>query len=445
MPRRRRGRHGIGAEVEPYQVDETAEIEDEDRDEEFDQAPERPRRRALRRRRRRRALGRVGIATIVGAVAVAGLLALPYYAARERHAEDERANKNAITAGQRPITTLVFGTHERDAPDEQEAMWLMLFFYDPKDREGTAVHIPAHTAAEIPGRGLNGLNGAYASGGIPLLLVSVENLLGIQIDRYLELSDKDARVLFQETGPISVDIPEDVRVPAGKSKARLWFVAGQRELSARELVRLLYIRGLDTDDIDFGSRQLAFWDGVFEKFDNDPQSLARAITESAAALAESDATPRQLAVFFAGLTDLPRVSFTLTSLPVRAVAAGVDELYGTDATEIKEFVSATFDDSRPPGDEIRVQILNGNGVPGIGQEVAQRLVGQGFRVILSGNARSLDYKETLIVTYDPTDRGQALADRAKEILGVGEVQVSVQQQGIVDLTIVIGKDFLQTL
>jgi len=51
----------------------------------------------------------------------------------------------------------------------------------------------------------------------------------------------------------------------------------------------------------------------------------------------------------------------------------------------------------------------------------------------------------LIVSYDDSEKGLDLAERAKELLGVGEVQIAGQQQGIVDLTIVVGKDFLDTL
>jgi hypothetical protein len=94
-------------------------------------------------------------------------------------------------------------------------------------------------------------------------------------------------------------------------------------------------------------------------------------------------------------------------------------------------------------DDVRVQVLNGNGVPGIGEEVAARLQGEDFRVILSGNAQRLDYRKTLIVTYDESPQGQKQAERAQDLLGVGEVQVSAQGQGIVDLTIVVGKDFVR--
>jgi hypothetical protein len=207
----------------------------------------------------------------------------------------------------------------------------------------------------------------------------------------------------------------------------------------------MYVRGLEVDDIDLGSRHLAIWDGLFDRFENDPRGLMRAIRANAAVLAESDADADEIARFFERLAELPRASFHLVSLPVQPVAAGEDELYSTDPKEIQGFVAATLPGADRGAAQTRLQILNGNGEPGIGKEVAQRLVGEGFRVILSGNARRLDYERTLIVTYDSSDKGLALAERAKRLLGVGEVQISAQRQGIVDLTIVVGKDFLRTL
>ena len=108
-----------------------------------------------------------------------------------------------------------------------------------------------------------------------------------------------------------------------------------------------------------------------------------------------------------------------------------------------EFIANTVGGANELGTAARVQVLNGNGVPGIGQEVAQRLVGEGFRVILSGNSRNLNTRQTRIVSYDESVAGLRTAERAQRLLGVGEVQISSQGQGIVDLTIVVGRDFLR--
>jgi hypothetical protein len=176
---------------------------------------------------------------------------------------------------------------------------------------------------------------------------------------------------------------------------------------------------------------------------SDGAELASAVKSAGAALGESDASAEEHGAFFAALADLPPEDLTITALPVRPISAGESELYATDEAELLAFVEETIgiDQERPQ--EIRVQVLNGNGVPGIGQEVASQLVGEGFRVILSGNARRLNYRKTLVIAYDNSAEGVALAERARDLLGVGEVQVSAQQQGIVDLTIVVGKDFLR--
>jgi hypothetical protein len=277
-----------------------------------------------------------------------------------------------------------------------------------------------------------------------LLLVAVENLLGVQVDRYVELSDSDARVLFQATGDITVDVPTEVHVKAGVNQTRLLFPEGPQLLPPKFLEYLLYVGGVDGDESDLGSRHLAFWDALFDHFGESPGELGAALEQAAPALGESDADSDELAAFFENLVEIPGDERSLVTLPVRQVAVGGDELYEVDTEKLAAFMEDTLGSKPRVGDEIRVQILNGNGEPGIGEEVAEKLSEENFRVILSGNARSLDYEETLVVTYDPSTEGQAIARRARDLIGVGEVQVSAQGQGIVDLTIVVGEDFLET-
>lgn len=401
-----------------------------------------PRRAALQQRRRagrrrRLALG-AGALAAVAAAAVAGGVVL-----RDRAGSPQPSTSEAPPVAADPLlTTLVFGTRER--ADEPSAVWLSLLGYDAERGRGTIIYIPAHTAVEVPGHGLQGL-GESLSDGVPLLLVATENLVGVPIDRYLELSDADARVLFEAVAPVTVDVPREVRVPAGRNQARLLFAEGQQRLPATFLVRLLYTLGIEGDDVELGTRHLAFWQGLTETYSDDPGRLAAAVRASGGALVESDADVSDHAELLRTLVSLDPPQLTMTSLPVRQVSVGGSALYSYDEAEVDALVASTLGRDPSPRDEVRVQILNGNGAPGIGEVVAERLVGQGFRVILSGNAQRLDYQRTLIITYDATAQGEALAERARRRLGVGQVQVSAQQQGIVDLTIVVGKDFLRTL
>ncbi|HEX2241397.1 MAG TPA: LCP family protein [Actinomycetota bacterium] len=348
------------------------------------------------------------------------------------------------------LTTLVVGTHESATGGRDRTIWMTLLSWDEREEQGAVIYIPAHTATEIPGRGLQAVGDALTTGGIPLLLVATENLLGVTIDRYVELSDKDALVLFEEVGPISIDVPNEVRVAAGRQRERLIFVPGQQQLPPPFLVRLLYTVGIDGDDVELGLRHIAFWDALLNTFEGEPDALATAVADAAPALRESDTSAEQHGQLLRTLAGSDRQARTVTTLPVsqalpRTLVPGGGELYEADAEEVETFLTQTLGDIAIRESEIRVQILNGNGRPGIGQEVAKRLVGEGFRVLLSGNAKRLNYQRTLIVTYDSSPSGLELADQVKDMLGVGEVQVSRQEQGIVDLTIVVGRDFLRTL
>lgn len=339
-------------------------------------------------------------------------------------------------------TTLVFGTREEET--DSEAVWLTLVAYDRREERGAVIYIPAHAAVEVPGRGLQGVGSALASGGSPLLLVSTENLLGIEIDSYLELSDNDAELLFEAMGPVSVNVPEEVRVSVGSGRARILFTAGLQRLTPNFLTKLLFVRGQDSDDVELGLRHTAFWDALFDAFAAEPQNLGAAVRAAGGALAESDTDPREIARLLTAIAELDSLDRTIAGLPVTQVSVGESELYSVDPDEVASFISDTIDVASGGGDQVRVQVLNGNGVPGIGQQVAERLVGAGFRVVLTGNARRLNYEKTLLITYDDTEKDIAIAERARRLLGVGEFQVSVQEQGIVDLTIVVGRDFLRT-
>ncbi|HVF53884.1 MAG TPA: LCP family protein [Actinomycetota bacterium] len=394
--------------------------------------------------RRRERLRKQGAAGLVATILLSGLAAAGAVFTVQQVTGPDDPKPSATALPEDPVRTmLVIGTNEQKGGPQAGAVWLSLFYANDLEGTGGLIYFPAHTAAEIPGRGLQDLSSALSSGGLPLLLVSVENLFGVPVDSYIELSDKDAQVLFEETGPVSVDVPYEVRVPAGPDQARLLFTEGVQRLDASFMVKLLYTQGIDGDEVELGGRHVVFWDAFFDHFAEDPEALRGAVTDASAALSESDADVEVHAELLTFLAQLPPTERSLVPLPVRQTSVEADELYVADVDEMNELAARAFGEDHAVRDEVRVQILNGNGVPGIGQVVATKLIGQGFRVVLTGNARHLNYSKTLIVTYDSSEEGHALAERAKKLLGVGEIQVSVQQQGIVDLTIVVGKDFVR--
>jgi LytR cell envelope-related transcriptional attenuator len=144
------------------------------------------------------------------------------------------------------------------------------------------------------------------------------------------------------------------------------------------------------------------------------------------------------------LTDADRADAVVEALREaagsRVVLLELEELAdGVFRPSAEQLSRALVDAFGGPAEEaVPVIVLNGNGVPGIGELVAERILPGGFRIAVSDNASSFDHDETLVVVGSPDDVG--LGQRVRDLLGVGSVSVSVGS-GIAPVTVVVGRDF----
>ena len=96
--------------------------------------------------------------------------------------------------------------------------------------------------------------------------------------------------------------------------------------------------------------------------------------------------------------------------------------------------------SVPAGRSVaRLVVLNGNGEPGVGEEVARLLVPEGFRLVANGNAETFNLKRTQILASSEDYLDEARL--ARRLLGTGEVFVGGPPSGVGDVTVVVGDDF----
>jgi hypothetical protein len=118
------------------------------------------------------------------------------------------------------------------------------------------------------------------------------------------------------------------------------------------------------------------------------------------------------------------------------------------AAAVVAFAASILMGTRGGGEEepivlkrVRVQVLNGCGLRGAGREVADALRLKGYDVIDVGNARTFDYRETLVIER------QGAGGRAHEVavaLGVENVVIQRVDGSPYDATVIIGKDFKPT-
>lgn len=85
-----------------------------------------------------------------------------------------------------------------------------------------------------------------------------------------------------------------------------------------------------------------------------------------------------------------------------------------------------------------VVVENGSGEAGVGELVGARIIPEGFRIVVSGNAESFRYEVTQITATG--DEHVDDADAIRDALGAGEVQVTQVPSGLADVVVVTGRD-----
>ncbi len=142
-------------------------------------------------------------------------------------------------AGERPAdqpgrTILLVGSDAREDMTAEERSELgtgsaegrrtdtMLLLYVPPEGNSALVSLPRDSLVSVPGHGKNKLNAAYALGGAPLLIESVEQNTGVRVDAYMEIGFTGLVDVVDAVGGIEVcpesamqDKDAHINIPAG--------------------------------------------------------------------------------------------------------------------------------------------------------------------------------------------------------------------------------------
>lgn len=96
---------------------------------------------------------------------------------------------------------------------------LLVIRLDPSQAKAKVLSMPRDTKVEIPGRGEDKLNAAFAYGGPQLAIETIRKLTGIPIHHYVEINFDGLVGLIDALGGVELCIDEPMRDP----KVNIWF------------------------------------------------------------------------------------------------------------------------------------------------------------------------------------------------------------------------------
>jgi len=234
---------------------------------------------AGRRRHRvvRRVLIGIGVLMLVLALVVGGgawYLTDRYAGNIDRVADvfddlDEETRPAPATPAQEtseePTTFLLVGSDTRVAAEEGEdpsgrSDAIMIARFSGDRQHAQLISIPRDSWVDIPGRGMNKINAAYAFGGPSLLIQTVEQLTQVRIDHYLAIDFDGLIQVTDDLGGVDVVVAETT------SNGPYTFPAGVNQLNGDEARWYLGQRyGLPGGDFDRVKRQQQYLRAMFGK------------------------------------------------------------------------------------------------------------------------------------------------------------------------------------
>jgi hypothetical protein len=267
-----------------------------------------------------------------------------------------------------------------------------------------ALVLPSGMTVVVPGQGETATEGVQALPG-DSMRIGVSNAVGTWANHYAVMDLADLGRVVDREGGLSVNLPD--AYPLGGTVIG----PGETKVSGDQVVSLLHA---DTDDTDL--RWAAVLDGLLQ--------AAPDLTQ--ADLAETDDASAAAAV----LSSSSGAEVQVAPTHVVGGTALVPDQPGFD-----DLIGRTFGTPIP----VKTLVQNGTGQPGVGEAAGRDLIPAGFRIVLSENASTFGHATTTITATGDDHLDDA--NRAKQALGVGDVQVTQVPSGLADVTIVVGRDF----
>lgn len=163
---------------------------------------------------------------------------------------------------------VMFGTdsHDIDVSKGYRSDTIILTKVNFKTGEVRMVNIPRDTRVNIPGHGLTKINAAHSYGGPNLLMKTIQDNFGLNVDYYVKVDYTLVENFVDAIGGVDYNVPYDLIYtdPTDKPPLVINIKAGMQHIDGKDAVKVLRYRG-NTSDIDRINRQQEFLKVVMDQ------------------------------------------------------------------------------------------------------------------------------------------------------------------------------------
>lgn len=360
-----------------------------------------------------------------------------------------------------PSTFLLIGSDSREnLPDDfanvfgsaggQRADVIMLVQVMPDDSVARLLSIPRDLKVDLDGRGTQKINAAYAYGGGSLLVSTVREVTGLPIHHYVEVDFAGFAAIVDEVGGVTINFP----YPARDRKSGLNVAAGSQTLDGETALAFARSRSYEelrgdtwvsanANDIGRMGRQQDLVFAILSQMKR-PSTITQAeeIVSAIGSNLEVDASliDRGILELAWAMRDIrPGGIETYTYPTTTSIIGGIyyelpDEPAASET--LSSFSAGTRSSVIVDPNDVRIEVLNGNGIAGIAGQYGESLADMGYQIESVGDAGTFDVVTTQVVA---SADDVPLADSVVESLGFGVVVPGLPPPGV-HVRIILGAD-----
>jgi polyisoprenyl-teichoic acid--peptidoglycan teichoic acid transferase len=329
---------------------------------------------------------------------------------------------------------------------------MMLLRFDPQTKRTIVLGIPRDTKIERTGRGTEKINAVDHESGPAAAAQEVSKVLGgVAIDRYIRVNNLGVAKLVDELGGVTVTVPKDIHYQDDSQHFYVNLKAGKQHLDGIKLLGLLRFRHDANGDIGRMQRQQMVMKALMEQALN-PMTLTRIPQLFSVIQHQVDTNLTVEELLALGGFSMQNGKSKMQSLMMPGDYNG-DGKHGTsywlpDEKGIQNMMARYFDHGQisleqPKAENLRINIQDTSHFPDATARLIKRLNKAGYQnVHLDSN---LKIKEDLTTSQFIAQKGNPeVAEGLSKILGFGEVKVDSSGTLYSDVTIKLGRDWLQT-
>ena len=332
--------------------------------------------------------------------------------------------------GRDRVTILALGVDNSEGRGLADTIIVLVVW--PKTGEVAALSIPRDSRVVIPGVGTRRINASHAYGGLPLTIETVEMLLGIPFDYYIELNVSGLVDLVDTIGGIDIEVEKRMHYRDRSQNLLIDLYPGLQHLTGEQAVGYVRFRHDAMGDLGRIDRQRKFLRIVVGEILS-PDNVTRLpkLADAFVDTVETNLTVRDSLSLKKIIEQLGPDAIRMAILPAHPRIIGGQSLLELDADEVQQTVDGVL-----WGQGIRVVVLNGTGIDGLAARTAETLVRHGYEVLDVANAERKT-ASTLILDH----RGQTRrAQRVSSLLGGAVISAAPDADNPADVTIILGDD-----